>query len=198
MNNFLIMAYFAENGIVFPAFEVAERQSLNFKPSDDISVDFRYTGSNAFVYSLSTQREKTYSPSCFRPTPADISRVEIHGIHKAVANLTKDEVEESNVDINVKIDSRGILHTANAVLTYTTKPESASVKDKLKGLFGGSKDKDAADADADSDKTAEELEQEKPKEKKIGLRFTEHVTGVKLMSAEERRNARKRYVVDKS
>lgn len=143
------------------------------------------------------QREKTYSPLCFRPTPADISRLEIHGIHKAVANLTKDEVEESNVDVNVKIDSRGMLHTANAVLTYTTKPESASVKDKLKGLFGGSKDKDTADADGDSDKTAEELEQEKPKEKKIGLRFTEHVTGVKPMSAEERRNARKRYVADR-
>lgn len=107
--------------------------------------------------------------------------------------MTKDEVEESNVDVNVKLDSRGLLHTANAVLTYTTKPESASVKDKLKGLFGGSKDK-AEDTDADSDKTAAEQELEKPKEKKIGLRFTEHVTGVKPMSAEERRNARKRYV----
>jgi hypothetical protein len=131
-----------------------------------------------------------------RPTPADIFRVEIHGIHKAVANLTKDEVEESNVDVNVKIDGRGMLHTANAVLTYTTKPEAASVKDKLKGLFGGNKEKaqDGAEADAGDETAEEDAEQLKPKEKKIGLRFTEHVTGVKPMSAEERRNARKRYV----
>ena len=183
----------ADHGVAFPAFEVAERRSLNFKPTDDITIDFRYMGANSYVECGSTALRLTF---WCRPDPADISKVEIHGIHKAVANLTKDEVEESNVDVNVKIDGRGMLHTANAVLTYTTKPEAASVKDKLKGLFGGSKDKaqDGAEVEAAVEASEEDLEFQKPKEKKIGLRFTEHVTGVKPMSAEERRNARKRYV----
>lgn len=131
------------------------------------------------------------------PSPADISRLEIHGVHQAVANLTKDEVEESNVSVNVKLDSRGILHTANAVLTYVTKPEAPSVAGKLKGLFGGgNKDKtqEGQDTEKAGDKTEEDLALEQPKEKKIGLRFTEHATGIKPMTAEERRNARKRYV----
>ncbi|KAJ9120183.1 hypothetical protein QFC22_003082 [Naganishia vaughanmartiniae] len=164
-----------EYGVVFPAYEVAERQSLSFKPTDDITVDFKYTGSNI-------------------PSPAEISRLEIHGIHQAVANLTKDEVEESNVSVNVKLDNRGILHTANAVLTYVTKPEAPSVANKLKGLFGGNKDKvqEGEDGEKADDKTEEELALEQPKEKKIGLRFTEHATGIKPMSAEERRNAKKR------
>jgi hypothetical protein len=37
-----------DHGVVFPAFEVAERRSLNFKPNDDISIDFRYMGYNAY------------------------------------------------------------------------------------------------------------------------------------------------------
>jgi hypoxia up-regulated 1 len=138
----------------------------------------------------------TYTNYLYRPSPAEISRLEIHGIHQAVANLTKDEVEESNVSVNVKLDSRGILHTANAILTYVTKPEAPSVAGKLKGLFGGNKDKSQGeDAEKASDKTEEELALEQPKEKKIGLRFTEDATGIKPMSAEERRNAKKRYVL---
>jgi hypothetical protein len=98
--------------------------------------------------------------------------------------------------VNVKLDSRGILHTANAILTYVTKPEAPSVAGKLKGLFGGNKDKSQGeDVEKASDKTEEELALEQPKEKKIGLRFTEHATGIKPMSAEERRNAKKRYVL---
>ncbi|KAJ9094363.1 hypothetical protein QFC19_007971 [Naganishia cerealis] len=164
----------SEHGVVFPAYQVAERQSLNFPPTDDIMVDFLYTGHNA-------------------PSSAEISKLEIHGIHQAVANLTKDEVEESNVNVNVKLDNRGILHTANAVLTYVTKPETPSVADKLKGLFGGNKDRqDAEDAEKNSDTVEEDPVQEQPREKKIGLRFTEHAAGIKPMSAEERRNAKKR------
>lgn len=39
-----------DHGVVFPAFEVAERRSLSFKPTDDISIDFRYMGYNAYVF----------------------------------------------------------------------------------------------------------------------------------------------------
>jgi hypothetical protein len=50
------MPHLADKGVVFPAFEVAERQSLNFKPTDDIVVDFKYTGNNAFVLSTTASR----------------------------------------------------------------------------------------------------------------------------------------------
>ncbi|KAJ9125048.1 hypothetical protein QFC24_002982 [Naganishia onofrii] len=41
--------YLLEHGVVFPAYEVAERQSLSFKPTNDITVDFHYTGANMYV-----------------------------------------------------------------------------------------------------------------------------------------------------
>lgn len=54
-----------------------------------------------------------------------------------MTNFTETEMAASQIKLTMRIDSRGFVQTANAVLHIPLEPkEKESVKDKLKGLFG--------------------------------------------------------------
>ena len=76
-------------------------------------------------------------------------------------------------------------------MSNVTESETGGVAGKLKGLFGGKKDKTDPEAEDSDDKTAENEENDKPvksgKKEKIAIKFREKVMGVKAMSSDEKR-----------
>lgn len=99
---------------------------------------------------------------------------------------------EPIINLTLRLDTRGHLATSNAVLVSNvteTESESGSVAGKLKGLFGGKKEK--TDGEAEEAAADESEESEKPakngKKEKVAIKFREKVMGVKAMTGEEKR-----------
>jgi hypoxia up-regulated 1 len=117
----------------------------------------------------------------------EIAQVEILGVAEALANFTG---TDPVIKVSMKIDSNGLLRVANVVLTSENEDssESGGVAGKLKGLFGGSKKEKEKDAEV-----TEEDEEVVPEvtAKKIALKSREHQLGLKPMSAEQKRAAKK-------
>jgi hypothetical protein len=136
-------------------------------------------------------------PHHFRPTPPQLVRVEVKDISKAFVNMTDVEIAASHLKLTMRLDSRGFVQAANAVVHIPTTPkEKESVADKLKGLFSGS-NKDEADKAEEALKSLEaELEEleRNDKEKKVALKFSEVPLGIKPLTAEAKKQARARSV----
>lgn len=105
---------------------------------------------------------------------------------------------EPIINLTLRLDTRGHLATSNAVLvSNVTEADSESgaggVAGKLKGLFGGKKDKDKTDGEAEEAAAdADESEvNEKPvksgKKEKVAIKFREKVMGIKAMTSDEKR-----------
>ena len=131
------------------------------------------------------------------PAPSQLVRVDVRDISKAFVNMTDVEIAASQLKVTMRLDSRGFVQAANAVVHIPTTPkEKESVADKLKGLFSGSS-KDEADKAEDVIKTLEaELEEleKSDKEKKVALKFSETQLGIKPLSAESKKQAKARLV----
>jgi hypothetical protein len=112
--------------------------------------------------------------------------------------MTEVEIAASQLKLTMRLDSRGFVQAANAVVHIPTTPkEKESVADKLKGLFSGSS-KDEADKAEEAIKTLEaELEEleKSDKEKKVALKFSETPLGIKPLSAESKKQAKARSVL---
>lgn len=99
---------------------------------------------------------------------------------------------EPIINLTLRLDTRGHLATSNAVLvSNVTESESGGVAGKLKGLFGGKKDKTDPEAEDSEENTGESEESEKPvksgKKEKIAIKFREKVMGGKAMTSDEKR-----------
>lgn len=117
----------------------------------------------------------------------EIASVEILGVAEALANFTG---SDPVIKVSMKIDSNGLLRVANVVLTSENEEaaESGGVAGKLKGLFGGNK------KDKEKDTEATEEDEEVVPEvtaKKIALKSREHQLGLKPLSGEQKRAAKK-------
>lgn len=129
------------------------------------------------------------------PNPAELVQVDIRDIEKAFVNMTETEIAASRIKLTMRVDARGFVQAASAVAHMPTAPkEKESVKDKLKGLFGGSNKDEADKADEVLKNLEAELEEleNADKEKKVALKFTETALGVKPLSAEIKRQAKAR------
>lgn len=112
--------------------------------------------------------------------------VDILNLESALANFTS---PEPVVNLTMRLDARGHLAVANAVLvSNVTEDEAGSggVAGALKGLFG-KKDKEESDSQATEDSADEKTDKSKKKPEKVALRFKEHHLGVKPTSGEEKR-----------
>lgn len=97
---------------------------------------------------------------------------------------------EPIINLTMRLDSRGHLATANAVVVSnaTEDESSGGVAGKWKGLFGKKdKETDETETKEATEKDVKEKEKKKPKAEKLALRFKEHHLGVKSTSGEERR-----------
>jgi hypoxia up-regulated 1 len=118
-----------------------------------------------------------------------ILSVEILNLPEVLANFTS---PEPVINLTMRLDSRGHLATANAVVvSNATEDESTGgVAGKWKGLFG-KKDKEDKATDEDeaeeAEKDVKEKDKKKPKAEKLALRFKEHHLGVKATTGEEKR-----------
>lgn len=137
---------------------------LTFPAKEDFSVDF-ISGSTEIIH------------------------VDVKGLHTALSNLTQAETSSAEVHLTMRLDARGFLQAANAVLHVPADATKESMTDKLKGLFGGSKDADAEEGKDGEEADAEEV---KTKDKKIALKFTESVLGSKALTGEAKRQSKAR------
>ena len=112
--------------------------------------------------------------------------------------MTDVEIAGSQLKLTMRLDSRGFVQAANAVVHIPITPkEKESVADKLKNLFSGSS-KDEADKAEEAIKTLEaELEEleKSDTEKKVALKFSETPLGIKPLSAESKKQAKARSVL---
>lgn len=125
--------------------------------------------------------------SCSQPVLA----VSLVDIPAALNNFSS---PEPVINLTLRLDTRGHLATSNAVLVSNVteiETESGGVAGKLKGLFGGKKDKTDGEAEDAAAQTGESEETEKPvksgKKEKIAIKFKEKIMGVKAMTSEEKR-----------
>lgn len=113
--------------------------------------------------------------------------VQIIDVATSMSNFT---APSPAINVTVRLDPRGHLSIANAVLvSNTTDSASSGVAGALKGLFGKKDKEDAkevagADAEADSEETPSEASS---KVQKVAVRFRERQLGVKHMTGEEKR-----------
>jgi len=113
----------------------------------------------------------------------DILSVELLNVDSALANFSS---PEPIVNLTMRLDARGHLATANAVLvSNATEEASGGVAGAFKGLFGK---KDKEDKESEEDAESKDVKtKEKKKVEKVALRFREHHLGVKPASGEEKR-----------
>ena len=134
---------------------------------------------------MSPQILQVFGLTCRNP----ILSVEFLNLPDVLANFTS---PEPVINLTMRLDSRGHLATANAVIvSNATEDESAGgVAGKWKGLFGKKDKEDKADDEEETEepeKDVKEKDKKKPKAEKLALRFKEHHLGVKATSGEEKR-----------
>lgn len=113
--------------------------------------------------------------------------VEILNLASALTNFT---APEPVVNLTMRLDARGHLAVANAVLVSNAPEEEASsggVAGALKGLFGKKDKEEIVDAELTEDAADEKKDKSKKKPEKVSLRFKEHHLGVKHATGEEKR-----------
>lgn len=133
-----------------------------------------------------------------------ILSVTINDIAKSLKNYTS---PSPVVQVTLRLDPRGYLSVANAVLSSNATDSSSDGKDggvagKLKGLFGSKKDKSESgedvigEEDDDVENKLEDvinaLKKKDTKKSKIALKFKEKHTGIRPMTGEEKRTTQAR------
>ena len=97
-----------------------------------------------------------------------IADIHITGINSAIANLTEQEIANTTVKLAVQLSSSGLLDIASAQLILPEVNEGSSVTDKIKGFFGGSKDKKDDENATESGEEKTEAAAEEPVKKQSG------------------------------
>jgi hypoxia up-regulated 1 len=111
--------------------------------------------------------------------------VEIMDVEAALANFTS---PSPIVNLTMRLDSRGHLAAANAVLvSNVTESSTGGVAGAIKGLFG-KKDKEKTE-DSAVEGENDETSALPVKGEKIALKFRERHLGIKAMNGEEKRTA---------
>lgn len=166
---------------LFPAHsKYGVQKTLTFKKTQDFPVSFSYKST------LADQQP-------------GLATAYISGLTEAYGNLTDVERANATAQVTVGLDDSGLLNLSAARLVYPESKEGASVKDRLKGLFG-SKDKDQKDDDAanseekDSEGDDEKAAQTAPARPSSPIKLkVELVPSVqKPLSSTEKKNAIKR------
>lgn len=159
--------------VIFPAGTLhGERKSILVKPEDEIHAEFSQGDS-------------------------PISELTIPDVKEALANFTG---PEPMVNLTVRVDKRGILGVANAVLISEQKEEaSAGVAGAIKGLFGGKKDEAApeteeAEAEVETNGEGENVTAPAAKKTKarVALKFREKPVGPTYLSKEQKQQTNQR------
>lgn len=172
-----IFDFSMDGEVVFPAgTPLGERKSILLKPEDEIHAEFSQGGTV-------------------------ISELTIPDIKDALANFTG---AEPAVNLTLRIDTRGLLSVANAVLVSEAKDEepASGVAGAIKGLFG-KKDKEEATEDADADESednepkAQENETaarpaKKATKPRVPLKFREKPVGPTYLTKEEKQQTNQR------
>lgn len=129
---------------IFPAnTKLGVLKTMTLKRESDFSVHFNYKPGQAAGMPVGS-----------------IADVHISGISAALANLTEAEISNTTVKVTVQLSSSGLLDIASAQLLLPEIKASGSVTDKLKGFFGGSKDKkDAENSAEETDESAKPAEE---------------------------------------
>jgi hypoxia up-regulated 1 len=115
--------------------------------------------------------------------------VQIIDVATSMSNFT---APSPAINVTVRLDPRGHLSIANAVLVSNmTDSASSGVAGALKGLFGKKdkedvKDDAGVDAETDSEEATSEASSSS-KTQKVAVRFRERQLGVKHMTGEEKR-----------
>lgn len=125
-----------------------------------------------------------------------ILSVELLNLASALTNFT---APEPVVNLTLRLDARGHLAVANAVLVSNATEEEATsggVAGALKGLFG-KKDKEEVE-DSNSTEAVNEKKEKGKKLEKVSLRFKEHHLGVKHATGEEKRKIMSRLATCRS
>ncbi|WVQ78425.1 hypothetical protein IAT38_000511 [Cryptococcus sp. DSM 104549] len=152
----------ADGQVIFPeGSTLGEKKPISFPADEDLELEF------------------TYAPRAASPTP--LLAVQVQDILPALANFT---APSPIVNLTVRLDQRGFLSVANAVLVSNVTESSGGVAGALKGLFGG---KDKEEKKEDGDQGKEEVVVGDGKAEKRALRFKEKYVGAKAMSSEEKR-----------
>ncbi|WVW83006.1 hypothetical protein I302_105022 [Kwoniella bestiolae CBS 10118] len=172
--------------------KLGERKVLSLpipsKGEDEITLEFSQSTHPILADQSTTKTENDQSQS--KP----ILSVSINDIQKSLKNFTS---PQPVIQVTLRLDPRGYLSVANAVITSNTpEVEDGGVAGKLKGLFGGKKD-DSAEENATEEgeeggSGGKEDAKAKSKKQKIALRFKEKHLGVRAMTGEEKRTTQAR------
>ncbi|WWC69381.1 uncharacterized protein I206_103320 [Kwoniella pini CBS 10737] len=169
--------------------KLGERKILTL-PTDKDEIVLDFTQSTHLL----TGQSSTIAEENAKSKP--ILSVTISDIQKSLKNFTG---TSPIVQVALRLDPRGYLSVANAVLTSNV-PDTEEIKDSgvagaLKGLFGSKKEKDVKGEDTE-DNAEEEVEykdeKNKSKKQKIALKFKERHMGIRPMSGEEKRTTQAR------
>ncbi|RXK35481.1 hypothetical protein M231_07259 [Tremella mesenterica] len=148
---------------------LGERKSLLYTPQDDLTMEFEQAGSNLSLSKIADPHREA------------ILSVHIHDVQKALTNFT---APQPVVNLTMRLDPRGHLSVANAVISSNITTKEPGMAEALKGLFG-KKDKDS---DATNVEELSDLLSTTTKGDKVALRFKETVLGVKPMTGEQKRS----------
>lgn len=102
--------------------------------------------------------------------------MQVVDLNKALANFS---APFPVINLTMRLDPRGHLSTANAVLVSNITDAKSGMADTIKGLFGGKKEKEI--------EATEDVGEAEGKGEKVAVRFREKHVGQKSMSGEEKR-----------
>lgn len=96
-----------------------------------------------------------------------------------MANLTEAEVANTTVRMGVQLSSSGLLDIASAQLILPEVKGAGSVTDKIKGFFGGSKDKkDEDNSTEEPQENPDKADEEAPKKQAGPVNLSVEYVGV--------------------
>ncbi|WVF72219.1 hypothetical protein IAT40_007031 [Kwoniella sp. CBS 6097] len=176
--------------VIFPSgTRLGEKKILTF-PAEKVAstgLELEFAQSTHTSPSQSLTKEESHAQT--KP----ILVVNVVDIQSALSNFT---APSPVVQVTMRLDPRGYLSAANAVLTSSVveAEKEGGVAGALKGLFGNSKkDKaEAEDEDVEGDITADEKKEKTAKPQKVALKFREKHVGIRPMTSEEKRTTQAR------
>ncbi|WVQ70033.1 uncharacterized protein L199_008257 [Kwoniella botswanensis] len=173
--------------------KLGERKILTLpvpaKGEDEVTLEFSQSTHPASPGQSTTKVENDQAQT--KP----ILALTINDIQKSLKNLT---TPQPVIQVTLRLDPRGYLSVANAVLTSNvTEPEDkeGGVAGALKGLFGGKKDDTPSEDNTTEDDEVQDQTKDaktKSKKQKIALRFKEKHIGLRPMTGEEKRTTQAR------
>ncbi|OCF36427.1 hypoxia up-regulated 1 [Kwoniella heveanensis BCC8398] len=178
--------------VIFPSgTRLGEKKVLTF-PADKVA-----SAGLQLEFAQSTHTSPSQSVSKAESQVAQskpILAVNVLDIQSALSNFT---APSPVVQVTMRLDPRGYLSVANAVLTTNAldTEKEGGMAGALKGLFGnGKKDKDASGEEEDeAEGDAVDSKKEKTaKPPKVALKFREKHVGIRPMTSEEKRTTQAR------